>query len=164
MDALIDPHHGVKILVQTYNKLELPDPSFYYRYDTYVTMYPRFEGQHFYEGTFTMILNRYAIRRILPKSVIIDDPNNWKTDERRIGKDWNKKFAHPSIELAQQSFLRRKKAQISLLERQLLTARSAYNCMSKVTQTPLIPFSPAPVIEVYGSLSSRMMFEDELPI
>lgn len=151
------------VIMETHNKLDLPNPQYFYRYDTVVINYPHFSGEHYVEGTFQVILNRYAVRSRTPKSVLIDDPKCWKTGQRRIHFNWSKKYAFETIEQAKKSFLRRKKAQIALLENQLLVAKGAYNAFAIATDEAILPSSFAPVKDVYGSLTSQLMFEDSLP-
>ena len=100
-------------------------------------------------------LEKYEVIRKTPKGVYLRINEyryfaNGKT-ERWVGLAVQKRFAHPTLQEAQQSFLRRKKAQHLLYEDKSIIAREAYVKAADMFNLPIEIQSAATLFSVYGS-------------
>lgn len=103
---------------------------------TEVTSYFRYEevrrgtgytdegGEYVSTGSYVELqLREFRVIKQTPCGVRIDD---WRSPHGRfISRDWNKQWACPTVELARQSFIARKRRQAGILEAQLRQAKEA---------------------------------------
>ena len=97
-------------------KEEWEDPTFYYRYDGYDYIY----------------LSKYSVTSTTPKGVWLSLGITQK--DKFVLNNSHKRWALPTIELAQESFRKRKIREVKILRAQLDRAERALKA----------PFEPAP--------------------
>lgn len=82
----------------------------WYRYDSYQESqgYIDMTGEYIRTGSKTKLrLTEFTVTKLTPKGVILDN-------HYFVNNSWHKKLAYPSIEMAAESFIRRKKKERSI--------------------------------------------------
>lgn len=86
-------------------------------------------------GTLKVNLREFPVMRHTPKGVWLGGASNFGNYERFVCHEWTKKFACPTIEEAQVSFLARKSRQMRIYKARLRDAELASKLMESIQQT-----------------------------
>lgn len=100
--------------------------EYWYRYVD--TVAPNESGEY----SLTVKAHQFKVASKTPKGVLLKVGN----EKKFVSYAQNKKFAHPTLELAYNAFIARKQSQIKILNHQIQRATAAKNKMLRFEITP----------------------------